>query len=69
MKRLIDAYALMQYVKDHASEFDCTGQSSAEMIEFFDNCIRMQPTMICVTDDFGKGRGKFCTGCGEMTKK
>ena len=69
MKRLIDAYALMKYVVDHQIEFDDTGQSSMEMVDFVEKCIRMQPTIICVSDDFGNGRGKLCAGCGEMTSK
>lgn len=66
MKRLIDAYSLIEYIVDHQIEFDYTGQSRMEMIDFIDKCIRMQPTIMCVSDDFGNGRGKFCTGCGEV---
>lgn len=52
MKRLIDAYELMSDIEDHEAEFDCTGQSRAEMIDFVFKRIRLQKTVICVSDDF-----------------
>ena len=67
MKRLIDAYSLLEYIVDHQIEFDYTGQTRFDMVEFVEKCIRMQHTIMCVSDDFGNGRGKFCTGCGEAT--
>lgn len=51
MKRLIDAYELIQDIEDNAKEFDCTGQSSAEMIDFVSKRIKLQKTVIYVSDD------------------
>ena len=52
MKRLIDAYELMQDIEDHAIEFDYTGQSRSEMIDFVFSRIKLQKTVVCVSDDF-----------------
>lgn len=53
MKRLIDAYELAKDIQENAKEFDYTGQSCSDMIEFVLHRINMQQTIICVSDDFG----------------
>lgn len=52
MKRLIDAYELAEDIRKNAIEFDYTGQSSRELIEFVLHRIKIQQTVICVSDDF-----------------
>ncbi len=50
MKRLIDAYALIEYVQNNAAFFVDNPCAVADFVKF---AIKAQETVICVSDDFG----------------
>lgn len=59
MKKLIDAYALMEFVKENPSI--CSDEQ--DFIEYVSRCIHSQEIVMCVSDDFNMYQGKACFGC------